>query len=171
MPKRRLTGQPKRVIRAIAFENDRGTLLPSRFVCSADCTPVNGHRNRGRRHEEQARGRESTGLRPCFFLLIQVKYRGFTGTASHFRFASRPHSEERASRTMGGWHLSRPRPVLPPSPFGLRRTSRDGASRLLRTRIAFMQTPGALVAGRNSNCGFSPTPFWRDRQKNGCQES
>jgi hypothetical protein len=41
MPKRRFTGQPKRVIRAIAFENDRGALLPSRFVCSADCTPVN----------------------------------------------------------------------------------------------------------------------------------
>src|SRR3979411_2202647 len=37
---------------------------------------------------------------------------------------------------MGGWHRSRPWPVLPPSPFGLRRTSRDGAARLLRTRLS-----------------------------------
>jgi hypothetical protein len=41
MPKPRFTGQPKRVIRTIAFENDRGVLLASRFVCSADCVPVN----------------------------------------------------------------------------------------------------------------------------------
>src|ERR1700730_7803939 len=37
---------------------------------------------------------------------------------------------------MGRWHRSRPWPVLSPSPFGLRRTSRDGAARLLRTRMS-----------------------------------
>jgi hypothetical protein len=36
MPKRRFTGQPKRVIRAIVFENDRGALLASGFVVPAD---------------------------------------------------------------------------------------------------------------------------------------
>src|SRR5467141_3753266 len=36
---------------------------------------------------------------------------------------------------MGRLQHSRPWPVLPPSPFGLRRTSRDGAARLLGTRL------------------------------------
>jgi hypothetical protein len=36
MPKRRFIGQPKRVIRAIVFENDGGALLVSRFVVPAD---------------------------------------------------------------------------------------------------------------------------------------
>src|ERR1700710_1944593 len=31
--------------------------------------------------------------------------------------------------------------------------------------------PGMVGAGRNSDCGFSPTPPGRGRQKNGCQES
>src|SRR5712672_67072 len=31
--------------------------------------------------------------------------------------------------------------------------------------------PTLSGAGRNSNCGFSPTPPGRGRQKNGCQES
>ena len=138
MPKPRFTGQPKRVIRTIVFENDRGALLASRLVLPADCAPVNGHRIRGWLHQEQAHGREFTGLGPCFFLMIQAKYRGFTGTAPHFRFASRPHGEERASRTphgeerakrasrtIGSSHHSRPWPVL-----------RDGATRLLRTRMS-----------------------------------
>jgi hypothetical protein len=34
-----------------------------------------------------------------------------------------------------------------------------------------MQTPDGVGAGRNSNCGFSPTSSGRDGQKNGCQES
>src|SRR5712675_1528762 len=46
---------------------------------------------------------------------------------------------------MGSWHSSRPWPVLPPSPFGLRRTSRDGALilRLPRPsrRAAFGRAP------------------------------
>jgi hypothetical protein len=41
MPKPRFTGQPKRVIRTIVFENDRGALLASGFVCSAERAPVN----------------------------------------------------------------------------------------------------------------------------------
>ena len=148
MPKRRFTCQPKRVIRTIVYENDGGALLPSRFVFPADCAPVNGHRIRGRLHQEQAHGSRIYRFCPCIFLLIQAKYRESTGTASHFRFASRPHGEERApisglpeigiinaqvgysrpacaSRTMGRLHRSRPRPVL-----------RDGASRLLRTRMS-----------------------------------
>jgi hypothetical protein len=127
---------------------------------------------------------------------------------------------------MGGLPRSRPRPVLPPSRFGLRRTSRAGAARLLGTRmrasmagfvvnnnestsalppwrpapwqrarlqmkraarggpcgcfhlrrdgarhVALMQWPGIAGAGRNSDCGFSPIPFGRGRQKNRCQES
>src|SRR5712672_2700207 len=54
-------------------------------------------------------------------------------------------ARERASRTMGDRHRSRPWPVLPPSPFGLRRTSRDGALilRLPRPsrRAAFGRAP------------------------------
>src|SRR5712675_556299 len=46
---------------------------------------------------------------------------------------------------MGSWHSSRPWPVLPPSPFGLPRTSRDGALilRLPRPsrRAAFGRAP------------------------------
>ena len=122
--------------------------------------------------------------------------------------------------------LLRPRlwPVPPPSRFGLRRTSRDGApprdedegvgagfvvnnnestsalppwrpapwqrGRLQMKRaarggpcgcfhlrrdgarhVALMQWPGIAGAGRNSDCGFSPIPFGRGRQKNRCQES
>jgi hypothetical protein len=93
MPKRRFIGQPKQVIRAIVFEDDGVALLTSRFAFPADRTPVNGHRIRDWLHQEQAQGRESTGLGFCFFLMIQAKYRGFTGTASHFRLASRPHDE------------------------------------------------------------------------------
>jgi len=36
MPKRRFIGQPKRVIRAIVFENDGAALLTSRFAFPAD---------------------------------------------------------------------------------------------------------------------------------------
>jgi hypothetical protein len=34
-----------------------------------------------------------------------------------------------------------------------------------------MQTTDGVCAGRNSDCGFSPTTFGGDRQKLGCQES
>jgi len=43
---------------------------------------------------------------------------------------------------------------------------RDGVRHLLP-----VPTPGAMGAGRKSNCGFSPIPFGRGRQKNGYQES
>src|ERR1700704_752464 len=53
---------------------------------------------------------------------------------------------------MGSWHSSRPWPVLPPSPFGLRRTSRDGAlilrlPRPSRRRFAPPQRLSCLSSG------------------------
>src|SRR3977135_177787 len=62
---------------------------------------------------------------------------------------------------MGSWHRSRPWPVLPPSPFGLRRTSRDGASRIVGTRMAGFPANNRESAGPHVSSGPGGQPVAR----------
>ena len=58
-------------------------------------------------------------------------------------------------------HRSHPWPVLPPSPFGLRRTSRDGASRIVGTRMAGFPANNRESAGPQVSSGTGSQPVAR----------
>ena len=62
---------------------------------------------------------------------------------------------------MGTGHRSHPWPVLPPSPFGLRRTSRDGASRIVGTRMAGFPANNRESAGPHVSSGTGSQPVAR----------
>ena len=105
-------------------------------------TPVKRGGNRRPAHEEQGRRRGFTGVRPCIFLLIQAKYRGFTG-------GLHPCGETRHPGLVASAPKTRRR-------IGCRPT----------------KSPATVSGpGRNSNCGFSPTPPADGCQKTGRQES
>jgi hypothetical protein len=66
--------------------------------------------------------------------------------------ATRPSPNEKSRLRRPVWRLS-------------------SASRWREACRSHAMGPTLAGAGRNSDCGFSPIPFWRGRQKTGCQES
>ena len=107
-------------------------------------TPVNRHRNRGRLHEEQAHGRGYTGFDACIFLLIQAKYRRFTGIGSGAKLGARSErSPDGAQRNPGSTCrlILACRSIDAPPRISLRsiRATTEGAK-----NAALIQTPDAL---------------------------
>ena len=144
--------------------------------CSWIGTPVNRQRIRGRRASRTGARPRIYRLYACVFLIIQAKYRGFTGDTLRHGRACPGHPRLNQSATVGWakrsvptvWHTALS-PRWPPTfalDVGTARSAPLPTLRKLKCKV-----PARSTGGHNSDCGFSPTPCRRVRQKNRCQES